>query len=223
MQLGHAARYADRHGPELPGHAVLQGLRRGGCLAEAARPEPRRAPRDHRQDPPAPGHRRRRPVGAGAYRNYRAARGTQFVPEDEDGLEDLLQAAVRIGLEYRLDLMNSRAAALRRLAADPRHGQRPERHPQRHPDQQRLHRPYTTNPFAFLSQAKNFSLVLNAELPLVRMNERNNFRTALINYQRARRTLMTAEDNLKIQLRTRLACSAFSRTSATRSTSGTTS
>ena len=57
------------------------------------------------------------------------------------------------------------------------------------------------NPFAFLSQAKQFSLALNAELPLVRMNERNNFRTALINYQRARRTLQTAEDNLKIQLR----------------------
>ena len=43
--------------------------------------------------------------------------------------------------------------------------------------------------------------MLNAELPLVRMTERNNFRTALINYQRARRTLMNAEDNLKIQLR----------------------
>ena len=33
------------------------------------------------------------------------------------------------------------------------------------------------------------------------MNERNNFRTALITYQRPRRTLQTAEDNLKIQLR----------------------
>ena len=45
--------------------------------------------------------------------------------------------------------------------------------------------------------------MLNAELPLVRMNERNNFRTALINYQRQRRSLMNAEDNLKVQLRTR--------------------
>jgi hypothetical protein len=61
--------------------------------------------------------------------------------------------------------------------------------------------PYSTNPFAFMSQARNFSLVLNAELPLVRMNERNNFRSALINYQRTRRSLMSAEDNLKIQLR----------------------
>ena len=64
--------------------------------------------------------------------------------------------------------------------------------------------PYTTNPLAFFSQAKNFSLVLNAELPLVRMTERNNFRTALINYQRQRRNLMNAEDGVKVQLRTDL-------------------
>jgi len=35
----------------------------------------------------------------------------------------------------------------------------------------------------------------------VRINERNNFRTALITFQRGRRTLQQAEDNLKIQLR----------------------
>ncbi len=57
------------------------------------------------------------------------------------------------------------------------------------------------NPFAFLSQAKQFGLTLNAELPLVRVSERNNFRSQLINYQRLRRSLQTAEDNLKIQLR----------------------
>ena len=123
----------------------------------------------------------------GPYRNYRAT-APRFVPEDEDGLEDLMQAAVRIGMEYRLDLMNSRGAlydAWRqiRVVANTLKGV--------------LNialtnnvytGPFTTNPFAFLSEAKNFSLVLNAELPLVRMNERNNFRTALITYQRARRT-----------------------------------
>ena len=137
----------------------------------------------------------------GIYRNYRASRGSDFVPEDEDGLEDLLQAAVRVGLEYRMDLMNERAQlydAWRqiRITANTLKGV--------------LNvaltnnvytGPYTTNPFAFLSQAKNFSLVLNAELPLVRMTERNAFRTALINYQRQRRNLMNAEDGLKIQLR----------------------
>ena len=62
----------------------------------------------------------------------------------------------------------------------------------------------SSNPFAFLSQAKQFSLSLNAELPLVRVAERNAFRTALITYQRTRRSLQTAEDNLKIQLRSDL-------------------
>ena len=151
--------------------------------------------------PAAPGHRHRRAVRPGHLPQLSGARGSDFVPEDEDGLEDMLQAAVRIGLEYRMDLMNERAQlydAWRqiRVTANTLKGI--------------LNvaltnnvytGPYTTNPFAFLSQAKNFSLVLNAELPLVRMTERNAFRTALINYQRQRRNLMNAEDNLKIQLR----------------------
>ena len=123
----------------------------------------------------------------GIYRNYRASKvGGGFVAEDEDGLEDLLQAAVRIALEYRLDLMNARATlydAWRqiRVVANTLKGVL-----NINVENNVYTGPYTTNPLAFLSQAKNFSLVLNAELPLVRMNERNNFRTALINYQRAR-------------------------------------
>ena len=58
--------------------------------------------------------------------------------------------------------------------------------------------PNNTNPFGFVDQAKQFSLVLNAELPLVRMAERNNFRAALINYERQRRTLMNTEDSIKL-------------------------
>jgi hypothetical protein len=61
--------------------------------------------------------------------------------------------------------------------------------------------PATNNPFAFLEQAKQFSLVLNAELPLVRMSERNAFRSALITYQRQRRQLMNQEDFIKLTIR----------------------
>ena len=43
------------------------------------------------------------------YRNYRSTL-KEFVPENEEGLEDTLQAAVRIALEYRMDLMNARAS-----------------------------------------------------------------------------------------------------------------
>ena len=62
--------------------------------------------------------------------------------------------------------------------------------------------------------------MLNAELPLVRMTERNNFRTALINYQRARRTLMNAEDYIKFQFRQDFRA-VHAAISTTRSTSGT--
>ncbi len=138
----------------------------------------------------------------GIYRNYQSTRvAGGFKGENEDGLEDLLQAAVRIALEYRLDLMNARATLYDswrqiRIVANTLKG---------YLNVQLTNNvytgPYSTNPFAFMSQAKNFSLVLNAELPLVRMTERNNFRSALISWERARRTLQNVEDNLKIQLR----------------------
>jgi hypothetical protein len=134
------------------------------------------------------------------YRNYRSTL-TEFRPSNEEGLEDLLQSAVRIALEYRMDLMNNRAQlydAWRqiRFTANALKGIL------NLTLANNVYAPVgATNPFSFLSQAKAFSLTLNAELPLVRVNERNNFRTALIQYQRLRRGLQTAEDNLKIQLR----------------------
>jgi hypothetical protein len=135
------------------------------------------------------------------YRNYRSTL-KEFLPENEEGLEDLLQSAVRISLEYRMDMLNNRAAlydAWRqiRVTANALKGVF---------NLALTNNVYTpvvssTNPFAFLSQAKQFSLTMNAELPLVRVAERNAFRTALITYQRQRRTLQTQEDNLKVQLR----------------------
>jgi hypothetical protein len=120
---------------------------------------------------------------------------------DEDKLEDILQAGVRIALEYRLDLMNARAGlydAWRqlRVTANALRGIFNVTL-----TNQVFTPPTTTNPFAFLSQAKQFSLVLNAELPLVRITERNNFRNAIIAYQRQRRQLQNSEDNVKFQLR----------------------
>jgi hypothetical protein len=135
------------------------------------------------------------------YRNYNSTL-KEFVAENEEGLEDLLQSSVRIALEYRLDLMNDRAMLYDtwrqiRVTANALKGIL---------NVALTNNVYTpvvsnTNPFGFLSQAKQFSLTLNGELPLVRMNERNAFRTALINYQRQRRLLQSQEDNLKIQLR----------------------
>jgi hypothetical protein len=134
------------------------------------------------------------------YRNFRSTT-QEFRPSNEEGLEDTLQAAVRIALEYRQDLMNTRAGLYDswrqiRVAANALKG---------YLTVGITNNVYTTpappNPLDFLSQAKQFSLTLQTELPLVRVVERNAFRTALINYQRNRRALQGAEDNLKIQLR----------------------
>jgi hypothetical protein len=121
--------------------------------------------------------------------------------DNEDKLEDILLAAERTALEHRLDLMNARAqlydawrqikvqantllgilnVTLTNTFVTP---------------------PTTNNPFGFVDQAKNFSLVINGELPLVRLTERNNFRTALLMYQRQRRALQSAEDTVKYVIR----------------------
>jgi hypothetical protein len=121
--------------------------------------------------------------------------------DNEDALENILLAGERIALERRLDLMNARAQlydAWRqiRFTANALRGVLNVALTNTYVTQ-----PATTNPFAFVDQAKQFSLVINAELPLVRVNERNNFRTALINYQRARRQLQFTEDFIKLQIR----------------------
>jgi hypothetical protein len=115
----------------------------------------------------------------------------------ESGLNEVYLAAERLALEHRVDLMNTRAQlydAWRqvRVTANALKGVLNITI-----TNQFLTPPTTTNPFGFLDQAKQFSLVLNAELPLIRMAERNAFRNALINYERQRRALMNAEDSLK--------------------------
>ncbi len=121
--------------------------------------------------------------------------------DNEDDLENVLIAAERVALERRLDLMNARAQLYDywrqiRVSANALKGVFNVQL-----TNQIVTPPTTTNPLAFLSQAKEFSLVFNAELPLVRMAERNNFRTTLINYQRQRRNLQIAEDQVKLGLR----------------------
>lgn len=119
----------------------------------------------------------------------------------EQNLEDVLRAGERLGLEHRLDLMNTRAAlydAWRqiRFSANALKGVLDVQI-----TNQFVTPTTTTNPFGFVDQAKNFSLVLNAELPLIRVQQRNTFRQNLILYQRARRTLQNTEDSIKNLIR----------------------
>lgn len=123
---------------------------------------------------------------------------------DMQAFDDFLTVAVRVALENRLDLMNARAQlydAWRQYAvtANALRGilnvtlTNTVFTP-----------PTTSNPFAFVDQAKQFNLVLNTELPLIRVSERNNFVTARINFQRQQRALMNAEDQIKLSVRTNL-------------------
>jgi hypothetical protein len=59
-------------------------------------------------------------------------------------------------------------------------------------------------PFAFSASRTRHELLLNSELPLVRISEQNNYRASLINYQRARRIVMRAEDQVAFDTRNEL-------------------
>ena len=127
-----------------------------------------------------------------------------FSDGDDSELENLLLIAERTALENRLDLMNARAQLYDtwrqiRVSANALKGIFNVA-----VTNQIVTPPTTNNPFGFLDQAKQFSLVINAELPLVRVAERNNFRVQLINYERQRRSLQNTEDFLKYQLRSEI-------------------
>ena len=116
-------------------------------------------------------------------------------------LNDYILAAERIALESRLDLMNVRAQlydSWRQLAVTA-NGLLGFFNVSI--TNQVFTPPTTTNPLGFFDQSKQFSLVLNSELPLVRVAQRNNYVNAQITYKRQQRVLMFAEDSIKYAVR----------------------
>jgi hypothetical protein len=59
-------------------------------------------------------------------------------------------------------------------------------------------------PLNFNASRTQSQIVLNTELPLVRVAERNDYRASLINYQRSRRILQRAEDEVTYDVRQEL-------------------
>ncbi len=111
------------------------------------------------------------------------------------------EAAVQAALVSRWDLMNARAQVTDawrqlRVRANALLGVLNVTY---HLDSQTP--PVGTNPWAFSTSRTNSELILNGALPLVRVAERNAYRTAIIVYQRARRNLMVLEDNIAAQVR----------------------
>jgi hypothetical protein len=116
--------------------------------------------------------------------------------------DDEAEAAItRAALANRLDLMNQRAQvvdAWRKLAvaANLLMGTLDVQY---HGD---VSTPLgMARPLAFAGSRGRHQLAVNAELPLVRIAERNLYRAALINYQQKRRDLQLAEDNVLAAVR----------------------
>lgn len=118
-----------------------------------------------------------------------------------EGETPSIDEVVRIGLESRLDLMNERAEVMdaRRqleiaanaleatlnLRVDGRVGTRAG----------------NQRPFDFSSDETQLDVGLELTTPLDQIQERNTYATALVAYQRARRTYMAFEDQVKVDIR----------------------
>lgn len=119
-------------------------------------------------------------------------------------LDDAYTAAIQTALTTRLDLMNARGQvvdAWRQIAvqANSLQGVFDVRY-----DLSSTTPPGQNNPLGFSGDRSNNRVTFNAQLPLIRRAERNNYRAALIAYQRQRRTLMAFEDNIANDVRSDL-------------------
>lgn len=131
-----------------------------------------------------------------------------IVVEGEDlirlSLDDASTKVAQVALTGRLDLMNARAQVVdsyRQIAvrANALQGVLDVRY------DLNTGTPATDNEvFAFAGSRTRHALTFRAEPPFVRRVERNNYRAALISYQRQRRTLMAFEDNIINDCRTDL-------------------
>jgi hypothetical protein len=119
-------------------------------------------------------------------------------------LTDAEETAVQYAITHRLDLMNVRGQvvdAWRQIAvfANALLG---TFNVQYHMDS--FTPALMAKPLTFGGSRTRQQLLLNTELPLVRIQERNNYRASLINYQRSRRILQRAEDEVQYDVRQEL-------------------
>ncbi len=115
--------------------------------------------------------------------------------------ELVYETVMKTALENRLDLMNARAQLVDtwrqvRVFANGLLGTfNVAYHMDSHTP------PNQATPLAFQNNQTRHQLVMNFELPLVRLTERNAYRASLIAYQRSRRDLQQKEDEIAGQVR----------------------
>jgi Outer membrane efflux protein len=124
--------------------------------------------------------------------------GVDLLVEDDD---KVIAAVSQSSLENRLDLMNQRAQRVDswrkiKVAANALLG---VVNVEYHYD---LSTPAgVRQPFNFGGSRGRSQFILNSELPLVRIQQRNDYRSAIITYQQQRRQLQLAEDNILFSIR----------------------
>lgn len=116
-------------------------------------------------------------------------------------LDEAYTDSIQTALSHRLDLMNARAQvvdAWRRITVQANSLQGTFN------VQYNLNSatpPGVADPLSFSGARTRSQVIVQGELPLVRRAERNNYRAALISYQRQRRTLQAFEDNIATDVR----------------------
>jgi hypothetical protein len=120
--------------------------------------------------------------------------------DDDTALNTVVQTA----FENRLDLMNQQAQLVDawrkiKVTANALMG---TFNVEYHIDS--LTPPGLANPVAFSPKTTRHDLVFNTQLPIVRLVERNNYRSALIAYQQQRRAFMDAQDQIAFAVRFQL-------------------
>jgi hypothetical protein len=117
------------------------------------------------------------------------------------GIDEAYTASMQAALSRRLDLMNARGQVVDawrqvKVQANSLQGVLDIGY-----NLDAVTPPGGGNPVAFSGARTTHNVTFNAELPLVRRAERNNYRAALIGYQRQRRTLQAFEDNISNDVR----------------------
>ena len=116
--------------------------------------------------------------------------------------EDVYERVAHVALENRLDLMNARAQLVdswRQLRVFA-NGLLGVFNLAYHMDSSTP--PGAGTPLAFQNSLTRHQLIMNFDLPLARVTERNGYRASLIAYQRSRRDLQQKEDEIVAQVRT---------------------
>ena len=138
----------------------------------------------------------------GIYRNYRASRDGRIRGRGRGrpGGSVAGRGPGRAGVPPGPDERS--CPALRRLAADPRHGQCPQGGAQRRPDQQRLHRPLHHQPICLPQPGQELQPGAQRRVAAGADERAEQLPDGADQLPAAAPQLMVAEDNLKVQLRT---------------------